>query len=286
MLIEQIINGISLGSLYVLFALGLTIVYSVLKLPWFAYAVILVYGGYFTYSFCFMFNLNFWYGMIIGIILCILISVILERLVVRFLYNIPHFQTFVAIFGIYMCMQYISLAIWGASAKPVPSFTNIILTIGSIRVPLKIIVIATVGIITISLLHLLLKKTKFGKAIRAVSQNYETAGTLGINIHRVRTGVFFISGLLAGVSGAFFGTVHTINPFIADFVIMKTFVVIVLGGISSIRGCLISGYFVGILESLIAAYVSSDFRDAILFGIIILIMFIRPSGFIKIEGRE
>jgi len=285
MIVSQLINGFFLGSLYVLFAMGLTLPFIVFRVPWFTHAALVMYGGFFTYISCVLWGLNFWLAMAIAAGCCALIAVVLERGVLHYLYDMPHAQLLVVIFGLYTVLQFTAIAAWGVESKSVSNFAPGMIILGGTRIPVSNLIVLVFGLVAIFMVHYFLKKTKLGKAIRATSQDYGTASILGINVNRVRTIVFLITGIFAGLAGAFLVSLFKVDPFMADYVIMKVFIVIVLGGFGSILGTIAGGYIVGMLESLIAGYISSQLRDPILFSIVILILLVRPTGLFAKEKR-
>lgn len=268
-----------------MFAMGLTLCFIVFKVPWFAHAVLVMLGAFFAYYLCFW-GLNFWTAMAISMGLCALIAALIERTVVRKLYTVPHAQLLVAVFAIYMIVQYGAVAAWGVHPRAAPSFLPLIIKFAGFRVPAEHVIVLVFGAIAIFVVFLFLRKTKIGKAIRATSQDSDTASILGINVNSMRSIVFVLSGIFAGTAGSFLVALYKVDPFIADYIIMKTFIVITLGGFGSVLGAIVGGYTVGIVECLIVGYISSDLRDPILFFAIIVFLLIRPTGVFGVERRR
>jgi branched-chain amino acid transport system permease protein len=285
-MIEQIVNGLCIGSFYVILALGLVLPFAVFKIPWFTHATMVMLGGFITYSSLFFLGLDLFVAIIISIVGCVVVISVIEKFVMRSLYGIPHFQFFVSIFGFYMIIQYSALAIWGIFPRLPPPFLMRSIEFGPIRISLMFLIVLIVSVFVMLTIFYFLKKTKLGKAIRATSQNSDTANILGINIDRIRLIVFIISGILAGLAGSFLFLLYRVDPFVADYVIMKVFIVMILGGMGSLIGTIIAGFAVGISEVFIVAYVTSAFGDAILFMVVIAFLLIKPTGIYKTERRR
>jgi len=284
-MLQVLVNGLSFGGLYLLFALGLVATYFVLKVPWFAHATLILLGGYFTYVFVNL-GLNFWIAAIISMVLCPILAFLFERYFLRPFYRLTHAQFFVAIFSFYTIMQYSAYKIWGISNKGVGTFSSAIFSIGDIRITSETIIIISISLVAIVAMWLFLKKTRSGKAIRAVSQDSDAASVLGISIGSTRGITFLISGVFAGLAGSLFIGVHSINPFIADYIIIKIFIVVILSGFGNLLGTLVAAYGLGISESFIAYYLSSGLKDVILFFFIIIFLLIRPRGIFEVKGRK
>ena len=284
-MLQVLINGLSFGGLYLLFSLGVTITYLILKIPWFAHATLILLGGYFTYTFVEL-GLNFWIAAAISMTFCPIIAILFEKFFLKPFYRLTHAQFFVVVFAFYTIMQYFAYKIWGIQNQSVAPFATTIFSIGDVRISGETIFITCLSIISIFVIWAFLKKTRSGKAIRAVSQDSDAASVLGINIGSTRALTFLISGIFAGLAGSLFIGTHSINPFIADYIIIKIFIVIIIGGFGNLFGTLIASFALGISESFIAYYLSSSLKDVFLFLFVILFLLIRPHGIFEIKRRE
>jgi len=285
-LLECIINGLTIGSIYVLISLGLTLTFTVFKVPYFAHAPVVMFGAFFTYFLCRLYHFNFWLAMVVSACGCALIAAAMERFLFRQFLERHPLEIFTIIFGAYMLMENLALVVWGIYPKVIPPFATYAFQVGTIYINLERIVIILTGFFVIILLHLFVKKTKLGKAIRATSQDMFTASVLGVNIDRIRSLTFALSGALGAVAGSFLGVLYSVNPYLADYIIVKAFIAVILGGFGSIIGTIIGGYVVGLSESLVATYISSEFKDILAFVLAIIILMVKPSGFITVKERK
>lgn len=283
-MIDVFITGLILGGMYLLPALGLLLPFQVCKIPWFAHAIIIVWAGYII-NFTTQLGLNLGLAILISIASCVILNILIERFALKYFYDIPGEIMLVAIFSIFIALQYLALAWWGPRPRVVPSILSMNISFGGVSFAGDRILIATMGIIAVMLLYIFLNKTRMGKAVRATSQDARTADILGINTSRIRTLVFVISGILAGIAGLLLGSRYMVDPFLTDFIILKLFIVVLLGGFGSVHGTLAGSYIVGISESFISNYVTTGWTDIILFFILIGFLTIRPEGIFGVKRR-
>lgn len=279
-----IVSGVALGGLYILIATGLTIVFSVMDIPFFTHAGIIVLGFYLTYWLTVL-GYNFLLAAIISMMVCASLAVIIEKTVIKKMYDRPPIQMFMAVWGLLILIQSALLAYTGAYRVFVPPILPGAIKILGTFISYDWILLILASLSVVLVIHIFLKKSKFGKAIRAVSQDKAAASTLGINIGRVRMFVFAIAGMCAGIAGSLLGIVGGISPYATDFVIMVAFCVIITGGMGSIPGTVIAGFIIGFVSA-IAGYVSGDFREAIIFLVPVIILIIKPGGIVAFERRK
>ncbi|MFQ8706756.1 MAG: branched-chain amino acid ABC transporter permease [Thomasclavelia sp.] len=286
--LEQIINGLSTGSMYALVAVGYTMVYGIAKMINFAHGEIIMVGAYITYASMSILGLPMFIAVGLSIIGCALLGVVTERVAYRPLRGAGSLTVLITAIGVSYLLQNVFLIIFGSASltfpKIIPSGT---INIGSIS--MSYVTIATLIITAISTTALLffVNKTKLGKAMRAVSEDGKAAQLMGINVDTTIALTFAIGSALAAIAGVIYGTKFSlINPYIGAMLGIKAFIAAVLGGIGSIQGAMVGGIVIGIAESFTITYISSAFSDAVVFGILIFILLVKPAGLFGSNVRE
>lgn len=287
---QQTINGISLGSIYALIALGYTMVYGIIKLINFAHSDVYMLGAYFGYVCMTSFKLGFLPSLLISMVLCILIGVMIEKIAYKPLRNATRIAVLITAIGVSLFLEYVTMAIAGANVRSYPPQTGILdqsFNIGSINITMQQIIIVSITIILMVLLQFIVKKTRIGKAMRAVSLDSDAAELMGINVNTTISFTFAIGSALAGAAGIMVGIYYnSINPLMGMLPGLKAFVAAVFGGIGIIPGAMIGGYFIGIVEVLVSGYGNSMYRDGVVFAILILVLIIKPAGLLGKNTRE
>lgn len=286
--LEQIINGLSTGSMYALVAVGYTMVYGIAKMINFAHGEIIMVGAYITYVCMSLLGLPMVIAVVISIVGCALLGVVTEKVAYRPLRGAGSLTVLITAIGVSYLLQNIFLIIFGSASltfpKIIPSGT---INLGSMT--MSYVTIATLIITAISTTALLffVNKTKLGKAMRAVSEDGKAAQLMGINVDTTIALTFAIGSALAAIAGVIYGTKFSlINPYIGAMLGIKAFIAAVLGGIGSIQGAMIGGIVIGIAESFTITYISSAFSDAVVFGILIFILLVKPAGLFGSNIRE
>ena len=284
---QQLANGISLGSLYALIAIGYTMVYGILRLINFAHGDIFMLGAYLTY-----YGITYtpipWYLVFLGAaIFTGLFGVILERLAYRPLRGSARITVLISAIGASFLLQNLAILIFGGRAKafPIPEVFNRIIKInvGSdiVSISLVTFIIPVVTILLLVVLTYFIKKTKTGMAMRALSKDYETASLMGINIDNTISITFFIGSFLAAVGGIMWGIKFPqLLPLMGVVPGLKCFIAAVIGGIGNIAGAVVGGFILGLGEILLVAFLPtlSGYRDAFAFILLIIILLIKPTG--------
>ncbi|MBR9981216.1 MAG: branched-chain amino acid ABC transporter permease [Desulfatitalea sp.] len=283
--LQQVFNGIMFGSTYAIVALGLTLVMGILHIPNFAHGHLYMLGGYITYFFITSLGLGYWPSLLLSIIVLGILGVIMEAIVYRPLHDQPHINAFIAAVGALLVLEAMAEVIWGPQGLRIPNpYPHTFQFLGIIMSVQRLLVIIG-AVVLIVLLHLFLKKTLTGTTIEAVAQNREGAMLNGINVNRVSALTFFISSGTAAVAASFISPIFVISPAMGAIIGMKAFIIVILGGMGSIPGAIIGGYFLGLIESLGGGYVSAAYKDVIAFGALIVIFSFKPTGlFGKKEG--
>jgi branched-chain amino acid transport system permease protein len=286
-ILQQGINGVVVGSLYVLVALGLTLIYGVLVQINFAHADIVTLGAFTTYFVTHLFSGNYFAGiaaaLIVGAILGWLVNaVIFAPLRERANELLP----LIATIGVSITLQNVMLVLLG----PIPyafdtPYSNNVIRFGGIFLTMQSVLIIMMSTIAIGLLYAFMKFTILGKALRAVSQDRETAALMGINPNQLIMLAFVIASALAGMSGAMLGPVLVLTPFAGTTVIVKAFAIVIIGGFGNVEGTIIAGLIVGLIESYTTQFLDPGLIDIVVFALLLLMLAVRPTGLIA-EKRE
>jgi branched-chain amino acid transport system permease protein len=278
LLFQQTINGIMVGSVYALIALGLTLEYGILNIPNFAHGVLYTAGAYLTFLAVVSLGFNYWIAILFAMAALALIGMIMHKLVYHPLVTAPHLNSFIAAIGLIFMFKAVMLLIWGTDFKRFPPTNDTVFNIIGTVITAQRILIVVITVILIVLLNLFIKKTMAGATIEALAQDREGALLVGINVSRVETMVFAVGSALAAVAAALISPIFLVYNTMGDSVILKAFVIIILGGMGSIPGAIIGGYIIGLIESLGGAYLSTDYNEIIAFAILIGVLAFKPTG--------
>jgi branched-chain amino acid transport system permease protein len=276
--LQQVLNGLTLGSIYGLVALGLTLVYGILHVPNFAHGALYMVGAYVCYFTMADLGLNYWVAIAAAAVVVAAMSVICERLVFHPLRNAPPIHDKIAAIGILLFLEAVVQMYWGADFRRIASPYNQILQIGGLTLPAQRLLIIVGAFSLMGALHLYLKKTMTGATIVAMAQNREGAFLVGIDANRVAMMTFAIAGALAAVAAGLFAPINLVYPAMGHLVLLKAFVIILLGGMGSIPGAIIGGLIIGFSEALGGFYLSSTYKDVIAFVLLVVILSIKPTG--------
>ena len=284
-ILEQFINGVMMGSIYVLMALGMVLIYGVMHVLNFAHGVLFMVGGYMAHLFFFNLTGSYPLAIICSMITLALIGMVLERLVFRSLRDNLRMQI-VASLGLILIIQNGVVQLWGPHALQMrPATVDSLVRVGQLSFTVQHFVIIGVVTLAVSALYLFLTRTRLGTAMRATSQHPEAAVVVGIDPNRVYTITFMIACALAGLGGALLGPLFLIFPQMGDAPMLKALAAIIIGGMGSVPGAIVGGLGIGVLESMSTLVVPSDYRDTIVFGALILMLLIRPWGIFGVRVR-
>lgn len=279
--IQQLINGLSLGSVYALIAVGYSLVYSVLLFSNFAHGGFLVIGGYICYFMLRAVGGNIWISAIAALVGAGVSAIVVERLAYRPIRERTPITLYmlIASMGMSIVIENIFVVTVGGRFRALPPVipTDPVNFFGIATTSAFDILSLVTAVVFLAALQLFLVKTKWGLAIRAASYNLTTAGLMGVNVNRLISIVFFVAGLLAGVGGIFLSVRYTLYPQLG-MITTKAFVAAVIGGLGSLPGAVIGSLILGLAEMLTAGFISSQFRDLVVFGILIVTLIIRPAG--------
>lgn len=275
---QYVLNGLVAGGVYCLVALGLTLVFGILAVPQFAHGDVYMFGGYTALVAVTVVGLGYWPAVILTIIVMAGFSMLLEWVVFRRFIAAPLLNAFIAAIGLIYIIENGALLIFGPMIKSFPSLYPQVLHILGTNITLQRLIILAAAVVLIILLELFIKRTNIGATIEAVAQNREAAQLVGININRVRLLTFALAGGLAGAAGALIGPTVLVYNTMGAHLILKAYIIIILGGIGSIPGAIVGGFVVGLVESLSMGYITTSYSEAIAFAILILVLAIRPTG--------
>lgn len=288
--LQQLINGVSLGSIYALIALGYTMVYGIIKLINFAHGDIYMMGAFVAYFAVLYLGVGFFPALILAMLTCLVLGVLIERIAYKPLRNATRIAALITAIGMSFLLEYGMVFFVGAQSR---AFPNILPTIrleffgGKVYITGKELLIYGVTIVLVVMLQFIVKKTKTGKAMRAVAYDRDAAMLMGVNIDNTISATFAIGSALAGAAGVLVAIYYSaINPLMGMTPGLKAFVAAVLGGIGIIPGAALGGLIMGLVETMVIAYGQSTYRDAVAFAILILILIIKPSGIMGTNTRE
>jgi branched-chain amino acid transport system permease protein len=287
-LIQQLINGLSLGSIYALIALGYTMVYGIIRLINFAHGDIYMLGAYVGYFATTVFKMSFLPALILAMVVAAVIGVAIERTAYKPLRHAPKIAVLITAIGVSLFLEYGGMILVSPQPRTFPEmFTTQIYNIGGVIVNSQQIVILVISLVLMVLLTYIVHRTKTGKAMRAVSFDTDAARLMGIDVDRIISITFAIGSGLAAAAGVLVGVYYnSIDPLMGIMPGLKAFVAAVLGGIGVIPGAMLGGVILGVIEALVSGFISSTFRDAAAFAILIIILLFRPSGLLGKNVRE
>jgi len=286
--IQQVINGLMLGSVYALLALGYTMVYGIIKLINFAHGDIYMLGAYFGYFFIKVLHLNFFIALVLAMAVSAVIGVLIEYIAYRPLRHSPRIAVLISALGIAFLLENGMTYLYGSDQR---SFPQAIKTVQyhfyGIQVSNIQLIIAVTSVVLMLLLTYVVKRTKMGRAMRAVSADPDAATLMGININHTISFTFAIGSALAAAGGVLIGLYYnSIDPLMGMTPGLKAFVAAVLGGIGIIPGAAVGGWLIGILETMVQATSFSAYKDAIVYAMLIVILLIKPTGILGKNKRE
>jgi branched-chain amino acid transport system permease protein len=279
--LQQIINGLSLGAIYALIALGYTMVYGIIKLINFAHGDIMMVGAYVGFFSITLFKTNVFFAMLFAMVFCALLGVVIEKIAYRPLRNSTRIAALITAIGMSFLLEYVMVFLLGAQQRvfPATAFPTKIYHVAGVIVSNKDIFIFGASILLMVVLQIFIRRTRPGKAMRAVSLDMNAAQLMGISVDRTISLTFALGSALAAAAGVMIGLYYsTITPFMGVMPGIKAFTAAVLGGIGIIPGAMTGGFLIGILETMVSGYGSSLYRDAVSFGVLILILLIKPTG--------
>ena len=287
--LQQIINGLSLGSIYALVALGYTMVYGIIKLINFAHGDIYMLGAYIGFICIRFLHMSFIPALIVAMVLCAVIGVVIEKIAYRPLRNATRIAALITAIGVSFFLQYSTMQVMGSAIQTYPENTIIdgAITFMGLRVTYQQIYIFVITIVLMCVLQYVVRKTKVGRAMRAVSADSDAARLMGINVDNTISITFAIGSALAGAAGILVGVYYnSITPLMGSVPGLKAFIAAVFGGIGIIPGAMLGGFSIGVIETLVSGYGSSLYKDAVVYAILIVILLVKPAGLLGKNRKE
>ena len=283
----QFINGLNIGSIYALIALGYTMVYGIAKLINFAHGDVIMVGAYISFI-SMKFGLPWWLAVIISIVVCAVLGVVMEKVAYKPLRNASRISLLITAIGISYLLQNLFQLIFGANPQPYHAFITLpALNLGGISIQANYYITFSVSVLLMILLTLFVNKTTMGKAMRAVSEDEGAAKLMGINVDTTISLTFAIGCALAAIAGILYANCYPmINPTLGSLPGINAFIAAVLGGIGSIPGAVLGAFILGMVEAMTKAYISSQLTDTIVFAILILMLVFKPAGILGKNVKE
>jgi branched-chain amino acid transport system permease protein len=277
MFIYQIINGIIIGSSYALIALGLNLIWSITDIADFSQGGIYVIAAYTSYIMVTQFNLPFVISLLMAMVAGGTMAFLFERFLYRRWQGRSRVQLLCAI-ALFFLLSNVAMLVWTAKSKILPAYLPGGIELLGFMVSYQRIMVLLISGILFVIVYLFIQKTKMGKAIRAASQDLEAAEVVGININKVNSTVFVMGGMLSAIAAALISPLYAIFPTMGDLPLLKSLVVVILGGFGSVAGVLVGGLSLGLIESLGSVYISSAYQHGFSFFVLLIVLLFFPKG--------
>ncbi|MBQ3133781.1 MAG: branched-chain amino acid ABC transporter permease [Clostridia bacterium] len=288
--LSHLINGLSLGSIYAIIALGYTMVYGIAKMLNFAHGDVIMVGGYISYIVAHNLGWGAIGGILMSILVCTVLGVLIEGLAYKPLRGASSLAVLITAIGVSYFLQNAALLIWSPDPIVYPSLVDLpwmSFSIGDLKVSSVTTVTVLCCVLVMALLTLFINKTKMGKAMRAVSEDKGAAQLMGINVNGTISVTFAIGSGLAAIAGVLMCSAYPVlTPTTGSMPGIKAFTAAVFGGIGSIPGAMVGGILVGLLETLAKAYISTELSDAVVFAVLIIILLVKPAGLLGKQVTE
>lgn len=277
--LQHVINTVILGSTYALLGIGLTLIFGIMRVVNFAHGELYAFGAYVLYLAAVLLGVNFFVAVVVAIVAGAVLGALVEVALLRPLRGADIDTTMIVMIGAMIVMQNGEQLVWGGVAKSVATpFPELPLVLGPFSVSWLRVFVLGAAIALIALSYLLINRTRLGKAMRATFQDRDAAALMGVDIPFVYMATFAVGSGLASAAGALLGPVYVISPQMGNLASLKAFAIVILGGLGSIGGATVGGFVLALAEELGAGYVSSGYRDAMGFLIIIAVLLVRPTG--------
>jgi branched-chain amino acid transport system permease protein len=278
-LLQHVVNAVILGSTYALLGIGLTLIFGIMRVVNFTHGELYALGAYAVFFLEVSLGVNFFLALVISVIVGCAVGAAIEFVLLRPLLDADIDTTMLVMIGAWIVMQNTELLYWGGVSKAVMTpFPEEPLQIGSVFVSWLRLFVLVMALVLIGATYVLINWTKLGKAMRATFQDRDTAALMGVNIKGIYTATFAIGSGLAAAAGALLGPVFLVTPSMGDLASLKAFAIVILGGLGNITGATLGGFILAFVEEIGAGYISSGYRDAMGFLIIIIVLLFKPTG--------
>ncbi len=285
-LLQHALNALILGGTYALLGIGLTLIFGIMRVVNFTHGELYAFGAYMMYAWVMLLGVNFFVALILAVALGVALGAALEFILLRKLRGADIDTTMLVMIGAWIAMQNMEQFAWTGVAKSIDNpFPASPLVIGSVSVSWNRLFVFVMAIALIVATYAMINRTRLGKAMRATFQDRETAALMGIQIGNVYMATFALGSGLAAAAGALLGPVFVVVPTMGDLASLKAFAIVILGGLGSVPGATIGGFILAFMEELGAGYVSSGYRDAMGFLLIIVILLFKPTGLFAQKER-
>lgn len=285
-ILQHAVNAMVLGSSYALLGIGLTIIFGIMRVVNFAHGELYTLGAYVAYGMVALLNLGFFNSILVAALIGMLVGALIEFVFLRRkdLKNID--EVMLIMIGIMIVMQNLELMVWGGVAKIIPTpFSQDPISLGDISISPTRLFVFSIAVILLCIFYLGIERTRFGLAIRATFQDQDAARIVGVNVKAIYTLTFALGSAMAAVAGALLAPVFVATPLMGDLASLKAFAIVILGGLGSLGGAAIGGFLLAFIEEFGASYISSAYRDAFGFLVIIIVMLFRPQGLFAAKER-
>lgn len=280
-IIQQLFNGLVIGSIYTLMALGLTIIFGILGIAHFAHGSVAMFGGYLTYFFIASFGFGLLPAMIAAMAVGAVLGMAIERIAYHPVRNAPPINAFIIALGLTMIIEKSNMLVFGVDQVIIPTGFTRVFNIGGVTFPELRVYILVIAAILVLCLTYLIQRTWMGRAVRAVAQNRPAAVLMGINVSAVSLYVFALCSALGVAAGVLIGALFAVAPGVSGGLVIKGFAVLILGGLGSIPGAIVGGLLLGVSESFASAVISSAYKDVLAFLLMIGVLLVKPEGIMR-----
>ena len=278
-LLQHLVNALILGSTYALLGIGLTLIFGIMRVVNFTHGELYALGAYAVFFLEVSLGVNFFLALVLAVIIGCAVGAAIEFVLLRPLLDADIDTTMLVMIGAWIVMQNTELFYWGGVSKAIMTpFPDEPLQVGPIFVSWLRLFVLFMALILIAATYVLINRTKLGKAMRATFQDRDTAALMGVNIKGIYTATFAIGSGLAAAAGALLGPVFLVTPSMGDLASLKAFAIVILGGLGNITGATLGGFILAFVEEIGAGYISSGYRDAMGFLIIIIVLLFKPTG--------
>ncbi|GAA3855046.1 branched-chain amino acid ABC transporter permease [[Pseudomonas] carboxydohydrogena] len=279
LLIQILVNGVLLGGLYAVMALGLALVWGVLNIVNLAHGAFIMLGAYLSWHLYTYLGIDPFLGLPITAVAMFMVGYVMQRGLLNLVVKAPMFNTLLITFGLEVVLTYLAQLAFSADFRTInPSYAGDSIQVGTVVLPLARLLAFGIAIVLTLAMWLFLLHTRLGRAIRATAQNLVAARLYGVEPRHLYAMTFGIGIGLAGAAGGLYGTVSQINPYIGATLTAKSFAIAIIGGLDNPLGVIVGGLFLGIIESLAVLYIGATFADVASFGVLVLVLIVRPSG--------
>jgi branched-chain amino acid transport system permease protein len=277
--LQHLLNALILGGTYALLGIGLTLIFGIMRVVNFTHGELYAFGAYMVYFFAMVLGVNFFAALVVAVLLGIALGGLIELTLLRGLRDANIDTTMLVMIGAWIVMQNAEQLVWSGVAKSIVTpFPEQPLVLGPVSVSWTRVFVFAVAAVLIIGAQLVVQRTRLGKAMRATFQDRDTAALMGVNINAIYTATFALGSGLAAAAGALLGPVFVVTPTMGNLAALKAFAIVILGGLGNIKGATIGGFILAFVEEIGAGYVSSGYRDAMGFLLIIIVLLFKPTG--------